>query len=245
MNGAPLDEVYGNDFIKKNKKKLKKNKKQKYYNYRDDQSEQACDYYAKNYAMNLEQAREQKEKLAFNIDSNDYINYFAEYDNVNSNLSSTKKMLQKDNFSQQSNHNNELEDYFDKLYGTNEFQNIEDNNSRNFMDDYNDDDGLLSDYEQPPNNNRKRPYSYSKDDIKKFQDYKQKYSQFKYDNNISNKNDNTYYEKDKYYMDFGLYLISGILLIFILEQFVQVGLLIKERKDNELLLKKIIAKNDL
>lgn len=39
------------------------------------------------------------------------------------------------------------------------------------------------------------------------------------------------YEPDKNYMDFGLYLISGILLIFILEQFIQVGLMIRNKRD--------------
>jgi hypothetical protein len=44
---------------------------------------------------------------------------------------------------------------------------------------------------------------------------------------ISRKTD---YEFDKHYMDFALYLISGILLIFILEQFVQLGMMLKDKK---------------
>ena len=35
------------------------------------------------------------------------------------------------------------------------------------------------------------------------------------------------------HLDFGLYLISGILLIFILEQFVQLGMVMKEKRVNE------------
>jgi len=38
------------------------------------------------------------------------------------------------------------------------------------------------------------------------------------------------YESDKNYMDLGLYLISGILLIFILEQFVQIGIMMRETR---------------
>ena len=41
------------------------------------------------------------------------------------------------------------------------------------------------------------------------------------------------YEKDQNYLDFGLYLISGILLIFILEQFVQLGMIMKDKRVNE------------
>ena len=41
------------------------------------------------------------------------------------------------------------------------------------------------------------------------------------------------YQEDQNYLDFGLYLISGILLIFILEQFVQFGMLMKEKRVNE------------
>ena len=44
-------------------------------------------------------------------------------------------------------------------------------------------------------------------------------------NNVNKK-----YENDKNYMDLGLYLISGILLIFILEQFVQIGVMMRETR---------------
>lgn len=226
---ASLDEVYGSNFCGKKSNKSKKNKlkSSKYIN-----NENACDYYAKQYIMSIDQANKQKQELEYNIDGNDYINYFAEYDNGKRNLSNTKQKLLKNNNNKDI---DEFDDYFEKLYGTYDFPDQERNNGRNFMSNS---DNEKEDNNDNYDNNQSSNY---KEDIDKF--YKSNIDYDKYSHipiNMANNYNDNYYEKDKYYMDFGLYLISGILLIFILEQFVHIGLVMQNKRNNEKILDNIL-----
>jgi hypothetical protein len=111
-------------------------------------------------------------------------------------------------------------DYFDKLYKGHEFKNMESRNGLNLMKyrrtgsqelDMEDQDNVLEDQDVDIESN---PSPIKPSTQLKAQD--NDYIQY------------TGYQKDRYYMDFGLYLISGVLLIFILEQFVQIGMSLRQ-----------------
>jgi|TARA_B110000259_G_C13918331_1_gene363780 hypothetical protein len=209
INYASLDEVFGSEFNKKKKKKPKK--------------QQACNYYARRYEKT-------SDKDLSNVQSNDVINNFAGYgtNDYSPELTGKDNKYSKNNRNVQDKHKlyideEEEMDYFDKLYKTNEFKpltSMDGNNLMNYTNNNNDDNNDDSDDEEPPQINREiQTTTYKKPFKSLLTGQKQE--------------DNKIYEEDKHYLDFGLYLISGILLIFILEQFVQLGMIMKQKKVQE------------
>jgi hypothetical protein len=215
VNYSSLDEVFGSDFNKKKKKKSKKNKTSK---------EAACNYYARRYDKNTDKNFE-------NIQSNDIINNYAGY-SVNDyapKLTGEKNMYLENNRNANQKHEvyideDEELDYFDKLYKSHEFKPLEQTDGNNIMnyeknedeDEDEDEDGL---YNKP----------IIKREIKT--DTLGRPNMMLLENRELDRLRR--YEEDQNYLDFGLYLISGILLIFILEQFVQLGMVMKEKRVNE------------
>ena len=199
--------------IKRKKRNLKKNKTSK---------EAACNYYARRYDKNTDKNFEK-------IQSNDVINNYAGY-SVNDyapKLTGEKNMYLENNRNANQKHEvyideDEELDYFDKLYKSHEFKPLEQTDGNNIMnyekneDEDEDEDGL---YKKP----------IIKREIKT--DTLGRTNMMLLENRELDRLRR--YEEDKNYLDFGLYLISGILLIFILEQFVQLGMVMKEKRVNE------------
>ena len=202
LNGyADLNEVYGSDFSKK-KKKIKKLK------------QPACDYYSKKY----------KDGNVQPSHSNAFVNEHASYQiGENSNeiagtdLKSKYDVKKRTSSKYKEYIDNEEElDYFDKLYREHEHQPLENTDGNNIM------------------NYKELPEDDEEDDDKK---YKMKIKRRIKVDTLGRPNQHPYYLKDeedeyspdKHYLDFGLFLISGILLIFILEQFVRLGIQIREK----------------
>ena len=213
VNYASLDEVFGSDF-KKKKKKPKKTKTQK---------EASCNYYARRYDKNTH-------KDLNNIQSNDIVNNYAGY-SVNDyapELTGQKNMYTENNRNANQKHEiyideDEELDYFDKLYRSHEFKPLEQtdgNNLMNYVKDEEDNDEQDKLYKKPIINREIKTDTLGRPNMMLL-------------NNEVELERLRKYEQDQNYLDFGLYLISGILLIFILEQFVQLGMIMKEKRVNE------------
>ena len=188
-----------------NKKKKKKTKKIK---------QPACNYYARRYEKTSDNGES-------SIQSNDVVNNYAGYSvNDHSNeLNVENNVYGENNRKAQEKHqvyidDEEEMDYFDKLYKSHEFKPLESTDGYHLMD-YKKADEDEEDDVKPKINRRIKTDTIGPSNM------------LLMDDNINK------YEEDKNYLDFGLYLISGILLIFILEQFVQLGMLMKEKRAQE------------
>ena len=233
---ATINEAYGKEFSKK-KKKDKKGKKKS-----------ACHYYARRYAEN------QKEAEPFNLDGLDNNDVFSKYDknapDVSYDLYANRQDFIKANKDNLKNCDiKEEEDYFEKLYDEHDFRPMMSRDGDNIMS------VEPTEYEEVKFDNRiKRDIKsslsmdleYESDDDTESVGTSmvaQKGTEVgtevgtivgtkvgsKVGSKVSKDSDKVY-ESDKNYMDLGLYLISGILLIFILEQFVQIGLMMRETR---------------
>jgi hypothetical protein len=211
-----LDEVFGSDFNKKKKKKIKKIKEQ-------SAETSSCNYYNRRYNKNTE------EDLS-KINSNDIINNYAGY-SVNDyapELTGQKNMYIENNRLAKEKHKLYIDeedelDYFDKLYKSHEFKPLEQtdgNNLMNYVKDEEDNDEQDKLYKKPIINREIKTDTLGRPNMMLL-------------NNEVELERLRKYEQDQNYLDFGLYLISGILLIFILEQFVQLGMIMKEKRVNE------------
>ena len=215
VNYANLDEVFGSGFNKKKKSKQKKTK--------NPSKDAACNYYARRYDKTLN-------KDLNKIQSNDIVNNYAGYgvSDYAPEITGQKNMYIENNRIANNKHElfidqEEEMDYFDKLYKSHEFKPLEQTDGNHLMN-----------YKEDEDENEDEDGLYNKPIIKR---------QSKTDtlgrvntmllNNQSELERLRKYEEDQNYLDFGLYLISGILLIFILEQFVQIGMLMKEKKVEE------------
>lgn len=213
VNYSSLDEVFGSDFNKKKKKKTKKERKPK---------DAACNYYARRYDKN-------NDKDLDKIQSNDIINNYSGY-GVNDyapKLTGEKNMYTENNRDANQKYeyyidDEEEMDYFDKLYKSHEFEPLQKTDGNNLMnydnqeDENEDEDGL---YRKPVIKRQIKTDTLARSNTmllgnKELEELRK-------------------YQEDQNYLDFGLYLISGILLIFILEQFVQLGMLMREKRVDE------------
>lgn len=207
---ASLDEVYGKDFNKKKKKSKKKLK------------QPLCNYYSRQYKKNSEEKDE-----PYTIMSNDRVNNFANYDQYSKKFTGDDNRYSKKNRREPEEHQllideDDEHDYFDKLYKGHEFKALENTNGNNLMGyekDMDDDDD--SDDDEPT---MRLNRGINTDTLGQVNEYQRNRTRPLYEVGTPD------YEEDKNYLDFGLYLISGVLLIFILEQFVQIGLLLKEKR---------------
>lgn len=246
---ATLDEVYGPCYNKKSKKSKKKT-----------QSVPICDAYARQYSNAMKMNRSNKSDSQFFTLPDDHINNYASYNpndvdtrlpqlstnypsqsqtnNSRGNLQNIQGIgyydqggseMEIDTNEQFNNNNrnmigdaeNEI-DYFDKLYKGHDFKNMESGNGLNIMYNKN----ASQNYDN--NERMKNDMIYYDNDI----DIESDPSPIIPATQLPTKHNETIleYQRDKYYMDFGLYLISGILLIFILEQFVQIGMSIRQNR---------------
>ena len=164
--------------------------------------ESLCHQYAKNYS------KIQKDLEPYSIQSN-----YADYQNPNTSMSKRKEELlkkhkKKEEFEHFQDKDEVDADYFDKMYNSYDFK------SQTLTDG----DHLMK-YDSE--------FAYDdEDDDTKEKEVRKINNEFIAET-VSRKTD---YEFDKHYMDFALYLISGVLLIFILEQFVQLGMMLKDKK---------------
>jgi len=240
---ATIDEAFGKD-SNKQKKKSKKIK------------QPLCDYYANRYA-NI--AKESKSGVIESNDNLDIYSVFDKNDEKCNFLATNNKFLKKNRKTSDTvvlNKESEA-DYFDKLYACYDFKPLTNTDGDNLMNYASDQDNYYKEDEEDLNKKARINrgiktlvddefnYNLSDDEIidpsKKTDNLQRKVKKSVKDkkldeevnkvqlNNKSISKDN--YEPDKNYMDFGLYLISGILLIFILEQFIQVGLMIRNKRD--------------
>ena len=208
---ASLEEVYGKDFNKKKKKKIKKLK------------QPLCNYYARQHKKNQENKDE-----PYTIMSNDRVNNYANYDQYSKEFTGDDNRYAKKNRKKPRDHKlyideDEEYDYFDKLYNTHEFKALENTDGTNLMGYKKDEDSDSEDDETRMQIER----NIETDTLGLPNEYERRTRPL-YEQGMPE------YEEDKNYLDFGLYLISGVLLIFILEQFVQIGVILKEKKNNPL-----------
>ena len=211
-----LDEVFGPDFNKKKKKKIKKTKE-------PSAETSSCNYYNRRYNKNTE------EDLS-KIQSNDIINNYAGYsvNDYDPELTGQKNMYIENNRLAKEKHKLYIDeedelDYFDKLYKSHEFKPLEQtdgNHLMNYVNDEEDNDEEDKLYKKPIINREIKTDTLGRPNMMLL-------------NNEAELEKLRKYEQDQNYLDFGLYLISGILLIFILEQFVQLGMIMKEKRVNE------------
>ena len=236
---ATIDEAFGKDSNKQNKKSKKI-------------KQPLCDYYANRYA-NI--AKESKSGV---IESNDNLDIYSVFDKNDEKcdvLATNNKFLKKNRKKSDTvilNQESEA-DYFDKLYACYDFKPVTNTDGDNLMNYVNDQDNYYKEDEEDLNKkarikreiktlvNDEDEFNYNLSDNEIIDPSKEKNNlQKKIKKNINNEDVNKVqlnnqlkddYEPDKNYMDFGLYLLSGILLIFILEQFIQVGLMIRNKRD--------------
>ena len=209
---ASLEEVYGPSFNKKKKKRSKKKK------------QPLCNYYARQY-------KKSNRDEPYTIQSNDSINNYAQYniDDYNVELTGKKNKYRSDNRYEPKEFklyvdDEEEHDYFDKLYNSHEFKPQERTNGNNLMRyerDEDSDEDSDEELEKEQINRRMRTDTMGRSNNMPLTPMK---STPLYERNGKD------YEPDQNYLDFGLYLISGVLLIFILEQFVQLGMILKEKR---------------
>lgn len=206
---ASLEEVFGKDFNKKKKKSKKKLK------------QPLCSYYARQYKKN--QATKDE---PYDIVGNDRVNNYANYDMYNKEFTGDDNRYAKKNRKKPRDNKlyideDEEFDYFDKLYNTHEFKSLESTDGQNLMGYEKDEEDSDSDEEPRMRIDRSihtDTLGLPNDSIRRTRPIYQVGT--------------PEYEEDKNYLDFGLYLISGVLLIFILEQFVQIGVILKDKKNN-------------
>ena len=236
---ATIDEAFGKDSNKQNKKSKKI-------------KQTLFDYYANRYA-NI--AKESKSGV---IESNDNLDIYSVFDKNDEKcdvLATNNKFLKKNRKKSDTvilNQESEA-DYFDKLYACYDFKPVTNTDGDNLMNYVNDQDNYYKEDEEDLNKkarikreiktlvNDEDEFNYNLSDNEIIDPSKEKNNlQKKIKKNINNEDVNKVqlnnqlkddYEPDKNYMDFGLYLLSGILLIFILEQFIQVGLMIRNKRD--------------
>jgi len=193
-NYADLNEVYGTNFSKK-KKKIKKLKHPAY-----------------NYPRKL--------KNISNVEpsqSNEFINNNSSYqigeDSNNKIGNSLKNHVDNHNEYHQYVDKEEELDYFDKLYKSYEFKPLEETDGSNLMK-----------YEERENDEENEDDFNNRPEIKRKIKVDTLYNPNQHPYYLKDNNSNSReYSPDKHYIDFALFLISGILLIFILEQFVRLG----------------------
>lgn len=207
---ASLEEVFGKDFNKKKKKSKKKLK------------QPLCNYYARQYKENSEQNDE-----PYTIMSNDRVNNYANYDQYSKNFTGDNNKYSKKNRRTPEEHKVLIDeddeyDYFDKLYKGHEFKALERTNGNNLMGYEKDEDSDDSDDDEP---RMRINRDVKTDTLGQVNEY-QRRTRPLYQVGTPD------YEEDKNYLDFGLYLISGVLLIFILEQFVQIGVILKDKRQS-------------
>ena len=228
---ATINEAYGKEFSKK-KKKEKKGKKQS-----------ACHYYAQRYTEN------QKEAEPFNLDGLDSSDVFSKYNknapDVSYDLYANRQDFIKANKDTIKNCDiKEEEDYFEKLYDEHDFRPMMSRDGDNIMN------VEPTEYEEVKFDNRiKRDIKSSvsmdleynsSDDTESIGTSMLAQKGSEVDSKVGSKvgsvakeEPDKNYESDKNYMDLGLYLISGILLIFILEQFVQIGVMMRQTRGGD------------
>ena len=240
-NYATLDEAFGKFPLKKNKKSRKIR-------------QPLCDYYANRYAENEKKIKSDDTSL---ISSNDNLDLYSKFDknyNKCDALIDTDILKKERKKAEPSIYNKEEVDYFDKLYSCYDFKPMSETNGDNLMKygkgEYSDENAIekahinrdIETIIHDIDGKDLSKYSSEGEDEQDEQDEKD--DQDVPDNKLEPDNIKKYkqlidykhepeneLEPDKYYMDFGLYLISGILLIFILEQFVQIGLKIRDKRD--------------
>jgi hypothetical protein len=232
---ATINEAYGKNFSKKKKKNGSGSSKK----------QSACHYYAKRYSDT------EKEQKPFNIDGLDKSDMYSSFDKNSSNevydLYASRQDFIKANKDKINDCDiKEEQDYFDKLYKEHDFRPMMSRDGYNFMKveptEYE-----PVDFDNSINRSITSDLSSDVDDsisvatsMKPEQGSVAKSvvgSEVKRGSGsavISEKAPKTDYESDKHYMDLGLYLISGILLIFILEQFVQIGGMLRSNRMNKL-----------
>jgi hypothetical protein len=206
---ASLEEVYGKDFSKKKKKSKKKLK------------QPLCNYYSRQYKKNSELDNQE-----YNVIGNDKVNNHANYNQYSKKFTGDDNKYSKKNRQEPEEQKLYIDkedeyDYFDKLYKGHEFKSLENTDGGNLME-YQKDDDDESDEEDEPILRIDREIN--TDTLGEVNQYKRKRTRPLYEVGTPD------YEEDKNYLDFGLYLISGVLLIFILEQFVQIGVLLKKNR---------------
>jgi hypothetical protein len=232
---ATINEAYGEDFNKK-KKKDRKNKKGK--------KQSACHYYAQRY----EKTQSQKNTEPYNLGGLDTSDVYSKYDknapNKEYDLYSNRQDFIKANKDNLKNCDiKEEQDYFEKLYEEHDFKPVMSRDGDNLMQ------VEPTEYEEVKFDNRINrgiksamniDIDYETDDdtesIGTSLEAKAGTEVGTNVGSISKVETNVKepkYQTDKNYMDLGLYLISGILLIFILEQFVQIGLMMRESRSGD------------
>ena len=227
---ATINEAYGKDFKKKKEKKDKKKKKQS-----------ACHYYAQRYA------KSQKGAEALDIGGLDNTDIYSKYDKNAPNkaydlYANRQDFIKANKDSLEDCNIKEEQDYFDKLYAEHDFRPMMSNDGNNLMnveptqyDEIKYDNSIQRGIESNMNDD----LNYETDDESIATSLEAKAGTVA--DNVPDNEKNVAkepvgtsvtpkYESDKNYMDLGLYLISGILLIFILEQFVQIGIMMKDSR---------------
>lgn len=219
VNYASLDEVFGSDFCKTKKERKKKLK------------QPSCNYYARKYDENVEKLKNYPGHDAVNNYSNYSMNNDLEDEVNKDNRYSEKKRRAQQKYQLYVDNEEEL-DYFDRIYKEHEFKGLQSNDGNNIMNykgEIEEDDEI----EEPL---LRRPIKTDTLGRPNKMVLRRRYPSLKQD--FDTYYDNRYeYVQDKNYLDFGLYLISGILLIFIMEQFVQIGMNMKKKNmeaDNKL-----------
>lgn len=235
---ATINEAYGKDFKKKKDKKSKKKKKQS-----------ACHYYAQRYAKS-----QNDEQLTIGgLDNSDmYSKYDKNAPNKAYDLYEKRQDFIKANKDSLDNCEIEEEqDYFEKLYAEHDFRPMMSRDGDNLMnveptqyEEVKYDNRINRDIQT--NMNLDLNYETDDDDESIATSLEAKAGtvagtavKASPEPKLSSKESTgtgigsdtkPQYESDKNYMDLGLYLISGILLIFILEQFVQIGLMMRDTR---------------
>ena len=220
---ATINEAYGKDFKKKKEKKDKKKKKQS-----------ACHYYAQRYA------KSQKGAETLDIGGLDNTDIYSNYDKNAPNkaydlYANRQDFIKANKDSLEDCNIKEEQDYFEKLYAEHDFRPIMSNDGNNLMnveptqyEEIKYDNSIKRGIES--NMNDDLNYETDDESIATSLEVKPPTVKNEVKEEKPSNGSDAKYESDKNYMDLGLYLISGILLIFILEQFVQIGIMMKDNR---------------
>jgi hypothetical protein len=246
---ATINEAYGKNFSKKKKKNGSGSSKK----------QSACHYYAKRYS---DTEKEQKPFNIEGLDKSDmYSSFDKNSSNEVYDLYASRQDFIKANKDKINDCDiKEEQDYFDKLYKEHDFRPMMSRDGDNFMKvepteyepvdfdnsinrsitsdlsfDVDDSISVTTSMKPEQGSVAKSVVGSEGSEVKRGSDLEG--SEVKRGSGsavISEKAPKTDYESDKHYMDLGLYLISGILLIFILEQFVQIGGMLRSNRMNRL-----------
>jgi len=243
---ASINEAYGKDFKKKKSKKDKKKKKQS-----------ACHYYAQRYAKSKSEGGDVN---IGGLDNSDmFSKYDKNAPNKPNDLYEKREDFIKANKDSLDDCDIEEEqDYFEKLYAEHDFRPMMSRNGDNLMnveptqyEEVKYDNTIKRSIDSNMNLDLNYNPSYDSDDDSESvatsleakagtvidtstnlkEGSKVVSKEKEKEKEVSSTGAKPEYEPDKNYMDLGLYLISGILLIFILEQFVQIGLMMRNNRD--------------